>query len=93
MLESTAAIFQKKRRSIKDEIDLKSKIDKVLGEFIKEKVLKKTELDYQFSYTVSKGVIRIKTDNRLIAQEVALRIRGLENELRNRGVIFKKLLI
>lgn len=93
MLKSITAIFQRKQMSIKDEIALKSKVDEVLHKFIKEEVIKKTELDYQFSYTVNKGVIKVKIDNKLIAQEIALRIRGLENELRNRGAIFKKLLI
>lgn len=93
MLKNITNFFSKKQKAIQDEIALKSKIDEVLGEFIKDEVLKKRELDYHLSYTVSKGVIRIQIDNKLIAQEIALKIRGLENELKKRGVIFKKLLI
>jgi len=72
---------------------MKLKIDEVFARFVKEEVLKKTDLDYHLSYTINKGIIKIELDNKLIAQEIALKIRILENELRNEGIIFRKLLI
>ena len=68
---------------------MKLKVDEVLTKFVKEEVLKKADLDYRPSYTVNKGVIKIETDNKLIAQEIALRIRGLEEKLRKEGVEFR----
>jgi len=85
--------FLRKRKIIEDELSTKSKIDKVLTEFIKEEILKKADLDYRLSFAINKGMIKIETDNKLIAQEIALRIRGLEKRLKNEGVIFQKLLI
>lgn len=93
MLKNVTNFFSRKQKAIQDEISLKSKIDEVLGEFIKEEVLKKTELDYQLSYTVSKGIVRIQTNNKLIAQEIALRIKILEDQLRKEGVEFRKVLV
>lgn len=93
MLKNIKDIFSKKQKAIKDKIALKSKVDEVLTKFIKEEILKKADLDCHLSYTVNKGVIKIETDNKLIAQEVALRIRGLEEKLRKEGVAFRKVLI
>jgi len=93
MLKTITSLFHKKRKAIEDELSTKSKIDKVLAEFIKEEVLKKADLDYRLSFAINKGMIKIETDNKLIAQEIALRIRGLEKRLKNEGVIFQKLLI
>ncbi|HXK41093.1 MAG TPA: hypothetical protein VJ046_03295 [Candidatus Paceibacterota bacterium] len=93
MLKNTKDIFSKKQKAIQDEIALKSKVDEVLTKFVKEEVIKKVDLDYRPSYTVNKGVIKIETDNKLIAQEIALRIRGLEEKLKKEGVVFRKLLI
>ena len=93
MLKTITSLFHKKRKAIEDELSTKSKIDKVLTEFIKEEILKKADLDYRLSFAINKGMIKIETDNKLIAQEIALRIRGLEKRLKNEGVIFQKLLI
>ena len=93
MLKNTKDIFSKKQKAIQDEIALKSKVDEVLTKFVKEEVIKKVDLDYRPSYTVNKGVIKIETDNKLIAQEIALRIRGLEKILKDNEVVFKKVLI
>lgn len=93
MLKSITVIFQRKQKFIKDEVALKSKVDEVVTKFVEEEILKKTKLDYQLSYMVNKGVIKVETNNKLIAQEIALRIRGLEERLRSEGVIFRKLLI
>jgi len=93
MLKNTKDVFSKKQKAIQDEIALKLKVDEVLTKFVKEEVLKNADLDYHPSYTVNKGVIKIETDNKLIAQEIALRIRGLEKLLKDNGVVFKKVLI
>ena len=93
MLKNITPLFHKKRKAIEDELSMKVKVDEVLTKFVKEEVLKNADLNCRLSYTINKGVIKIETDNKLIAQEIALRIRGLENELRNKGVNFKKLLI
>lgn len=93
MFKNIAGIFQKRQNFIKEEILLKSKIDKEFKEFIKQEILKKTDIVYELSYTVNKGIIKIEINNKLIAQEVALRIRMLEERLKNNGVLFKKLLI
>ena len=93
MFKNTTGFFLRKRKAIEDELSTKSKINEVLTKFVKEEVLKNTDLDYHSSYTINKGVIKIETDNKLIAQEIALRIRGLENKLRKEGVVFRKLLI
>lgn len=93
MFKNIAAIFQKKQRSIKDEFALKSKIDEVLSKFVREEILKNSDLNFQLSYTLNKGVVKIEIDNKLIAQEIALRIRVLEEKLRSEGVVFRKLLI
>ena len=93
MLKNIAGFFLRKRKTIEDELTIKAKIDEVLINFIREEVFKKISLDYRLDYTVNKGVIKIETDNKLIAQEIALRIRGLEERLRKEGVSFKKLLV
>jgi len=72
---------------------MKSKVDAVLIKFIKEEIFKKVDFDYHPSYTLNKGVIKIETDNKIIAQEIALKIRVLEEKLKNEGVVFKKLLV
>ena len=88
MFKTITTLFYKKRKEIENEITAKIKIDEVLGKFLREEILKNSGLDQQFSYTVNKGIIKIETDNKIIAQEIALRIRSLENELRNKGVNF-----
>ena len=94
MLKNITSIFSRRIKTIKEEIDLKSRIDEILVKFIKEDVLnKKTDLSYKLSYTVNKGIIRIETDNKIIAQEIALRIRILEAKLRDNNISFKKILI
>jgi len=94
MLKNITSIFSRRIKTIKEEIDLKSRIDEILTKFIKEDVLNnKSGLNYKLSYTVNKGIIRIDIDNKIIAQEIALRIRNLESKLRNDNISFKKLLI
>jgi len=93
MLKNITTLFHKKRKAIEDELDMKIKVDEVLTKFVKEEVIKKADLDYYPSYTVNKGVIKIETDNKLIAQEIALRIRGLEEKLKKEGVVFRKVLV
>jgi hypothetical protein len=93
MLKNITPLFHKKRKAIEDELSMKSKVDAVLIKFIKEEIFKKADFDYHPSYTLNKGVIKIETDNKIIAQEIALRIRVLEEKLKNEGVVFKKLLV
>lgn len=93
MFKNFKSIFSRKQKAIEDEIALKSKINEVLTGFLREEILKRSDLDCQLSHTLSKGIIKIETDNKLIAQEIALRIRVLEEKLRNEGVSFRKLLI
>jgi len=93
MLKVISNLFSKKIKAIEDELSMKLKVDEVLTKFIKEEILKKADLDYKLSYTVNKGVIKLEMDNKLIAQEIALRIRGLEDKLKKEGVVFRKLLI
>ncbi len=93
MLKNIASLFHKKIKAIEDELSMKLKVDEVLTKFVKEEILKNTDLDYRPSYTVNKGVIKIETDNKLIAQEIALRIRIIENRLRKEGVVFRKVLV
>ena len=93
MLKTITSLFHKKIKAIEDELSMKLKVDEVLTKFVKEEVLKKVNLNYNLSYTVNKGIIKIETDSKLIAQEIALRIRGLEEKLKKEGVVFRKLLI
>lgn len=93
MLRNVTNLFSKKKRSLEEEIILRAKIEGTLHKFLKEEVLKKTDIKYKLSYTVNKGVIKLETDNKLIAQEIAIRIRTLEEKLRNNEIDFKKLLI
>jgi len=93
MFKNITSLFHKKRKAIEDEVALKLKVDEVLTKFMKEEIFKNADINYVFSYTVNKGVIKIEIDNKLIAQEIALRIRGLEEKLKKEGVVFRKLLI
>lgn len=93
MLRNIAVFFHKKRKTIEEELVNKDKIDKVITDFIDKEILKGVSIEYGLSYTTNKGIIKIETGNKIIAQEIALRIRGLEERLRNKGVAFKKLLI
>lgn len=93
MLKNIANFFHKKKKNIEDEIILKLEIDKTINVFVKKEILNNKNLDYKLSYSLNRGVIKLETENKIIAQEIALRIRLLENELKNRGVKFKKLLI
>ena len=93
MLKNITNIFSKKKKVIENELDMKSSINKILDKFIKEEILKGSEIDYNLSYTTNKGVIKIETNNKLIAQEIAIRIRTLEGKLRSEKISFNKLLI
>ena len=93
MLKNITNFFHKKQKAIEGEIALKSKIDEVVGKFVKEEILKNTNIEYKLSYTLNKGIIKLDTNNKLLAQEIALRIRVIENKLRSEGVSFNKLLI
>lgn len=94
MFKNVANFFSKKQKAIQNEIALKSKMDEVLSRFIKERIMPKTEdAKLNLSYTIKNGIIKLETNNKLLAQEIALRIRGLEEVLKNEGVNFKKLLI
>ena len=93
MFKNLKNIFSRKVKAIEDEIALKSKVDKVLTGFVRSELLKDSDLDCQLSYTFNKGIIKIETDSKIVAQEIALRIRVIENRLRSEGVIFKKLLV
>ena len=93
MFRNITSLFHKKRKVIEDELSTKLKVDEVLTKFVKEEILKNTDIDYHLSYTVNKGVIKIDIDNKLIAQEIALRIKGLEDKLKKEGVVFRKVLI
>lgn len=69
------------------------KIDKIIAEFIDKEVFKKSDFNHQLSHSFNKGIIKIETDNKIIAQEIALRIKLLEERLRREGIEFRKLLV
>ena len=93
MLRNITTLFHKKIKAIEYELNAKIKIDETLSKFLREEILKNTEIDCQLSYTFNKGIVKIETNNKLVAQEIALRIRYLEEKLRKEGVVFRKLLI
>lgn len=93
MLINITTLFHKKIKAIKDELNSKNKINESLSKFLKEEILKNTDIDCQLSCTFNKGIVKIETDNKLIAQEIALRIRYLEEKLKKEGIVFRKLLI
>jgi len=93
MLKNIASIFSRKRKVIEDEIVVKAKIDELISKFVKEEILKNKDVKFKLTYTLNKDVVKIETDNKIIAQEIALRIRSLETKLRNDGISIKKLLI
>ena len=93
MLKNITNLFHKRKKNIEDELATKAIVDEVVGRFVKEELLKNANVEYKLSYTLNKGVIKLETDNKLIAQEIALRIRSIENKLRNEGVVFNKLLV
>lgn len=93
MFKNISNLFHKKIKKIEDEVRAKTKTNEVVSKFIKEEILKNSGLDCQLSYTFNKGIIKIETDNKLIDQEIALRIRIIEERLRKEGVVFRKLLI
>ena len=93
LLKNITNLFHKKKKVIEGELAVKTTVNKVVARFIKEEVLKNTEIEYKLSHTLNKGIIKLEIDNKLIAQEIALRIRTLESRLKNEGVTFKKLLI
>lgn len=93
MFTNLSNLFNKKIKSIEGEVKTKTKTNEVLSKFVKEEILKNSGLDCRLSYTFNKGIIKIETDNKIIDQEIALRIRIIEERLRREGVVFKKLLI
>ncbi len=93
MFNNFKSIFFNRQKAIQDEVALKSKVDEVLINFVKEEILKKVDLDYQLSYALNRGIIKIETDNKIIAQEIALRIGTIEKRLRKEGVVFRKVLV
>ncbi|OGN09919.1 MAG: hypothetical protein A3J46_03395 [Candidatus Yanofskybacteria bacterium RIFCSPHIGHO2_02_FULL_41_11] len=93
MFKNISILFHKKKETIEEELDMKTKVDEILSGFIQKEILKNSGLDCQFSYAINKGIIKIETSNKIIAQEIALRIRGLEEKLKREGVVFRKLLI
>jgi len=93
MLRTIASLFHKKRKAIEDELNTKTKIDEILAGDIKTEILKNSEINFKLNYSVKKGIIKLETNNKIIAQEIALRIRVLENKLKDGGINFQKLLI
>lgn len=93
MLKNINDFFSKKYKEVQDKIDLKFKTEDILTGFLKEEILKGADIDYQLSFVVNDGVIKIRTDNKIIAQEIALKISFIEKKLRGKGVKFKKLII
>lgn len=94
MFKNITNFFSKKQKAIQNEIALKLKIDEVLVRFIEERIIpRKEDVKLNLSYTIKNGIIKLETDNKLLDQEIALRIRGLEEVLKNEGVSFKKILI
>lgn len=93
MFRNFKNVFSKKQKAIEDEIALKSKINEVLFKFVQEEILKKADIEYQLSYTINKGIIKMEVDSKLVAQEIALRIRSLEDKLKSEGINFRKLLV
>ncbi len=93
MLKNVSGFLFKKQKEIQNNFDLKSKTLIILDKFINEDILRNQKIDYKISLAVNKGVIKIKTNNKLVDQEIALRIRSLEMNLKNSGVEFKKVLI
>lgn len=93
MFRNFKNIFSRRQKAIEEEIASKSKIDKILPEFVRKEILKNADLDYRLSFTLNKGIIKIETDSKLIAQEIALRIKILDDRLREDGVVFRKVLV
>lgn len=93
MLKNTANFFYKKKKMIEKELDTKVRINDVLARFVREEVTKNSDFKCRLSYTVNKGVIKIETDSKLIAQEIALRIKKLEDKLKDSKIPFIKILI
>lgn len=93
MFKTFTSIFFKKQKAVEEEIALRSKIDKTLTAFVKEEILKNADMECNLSYTINKGVLRINTSDKVVAQEIALKIRVLEKEFKDSGVDIKKLLI
>lgn len=93
MLKNIKTLFSKKQQAVEEEISLKSKVNETLTKFLEEEVLKRSDIEYKLAYTVNKGIIKIETDNKLVAQEIALRIRWLEGRLKKEGVVFRKLMV
>lgn len=93
MFRSITNLFYKKKSFIEEEISLKNKIDHILPRLIREEILEGLSLTPKVSYTISKGIIKIETENKVVAQEIALKIRRLERRLKDEGVNFVKLLV
>lgn len=93
LFKNATHFFYRKKVSIEEETRLKSRVNETLVKFLEEEVLKSLDIEYKLAYTVSKGIIKIETKNKLIAQEIALRIRFLEEKLRKEGIVFKKLMV
>lgn len=93
MFKNFSFFFHKKEKEIKEEIFLKSKIDGTLNKLVREEILKNSDLEYDLLYSINKGVIKIKTNNKVLAQEIALKISSLEKKLKDDGIVFNKLLI
>lgn len=93
MFKKVAGIFSKKKILISKELEFRVKIDDIVNKFIKNQILKESDFKYELTYSMDKDIIRIKTNSKLIDQEIALRIKTLEDKLKQNGVVFKKLLI
>jgi hypothetical protein len=94
MFKNFKNIILKKQKAIKDEISLKIKIKKIVDRFIKEEILSnKINLESELSLYLKKGIIKIKTNNKIIDQEIVLKLKTLESNLKKEGVDFKKVLI
>lgn len=93
MFRSVTNLFHKKKSFIEGEIGLKNKVDNILPKLIREEILEGSNLTPKLSYTISRGIIKIETENKVIAQEIALKIRRLERRLKDEGVDFVKLLV
>lgn len=93
MFKKIAGVFSNKKSLISKELELRLKIDDVFSKFIKNQILKESDFKYKISYSIERDIIKIKTDNKLIDQEIAIRIKSLEDKLKQSGVVFKKLLI
>lgn len=93
MFRGLGGIFGRKLKSFEEELASRIKIESALDQFISEHFEGLPDVRSQVSFTIQNGLVRIQTDNKLIAQEIAIRIRILDELARSKGARYNKMLI